>query len=230
MTEITEDKIDAATEVESAVETAPAPDAPVLVNRDGHVIVPGTIKYMGPDRELAGTDVPIFTPTEVRLVRDQLGISRPGLILLSGLNGYRCWAAEQESKVDERDAIEWRIRVTEVLLAANRDGTPVEAKAKNRKSIKVNSDVDVEALNSRISDMNMTLALVTAGLMEIAEVKSLKEAKARVQALIELTTPVTDAVTIEIAQSILRDAGALKNEPDAVVEMLQQGEQGTEDK
>lgn len=185
------DAIEACTEVISTE----AVDSPQLLDREGNVIVPGTIKYMGPDRNLAGVDVPIFTPSEVRIVRDQLGISRPGLIVLSGLNGYRCWAAEQETKVDERDAIEWRIRITEVLLKANQEGVPTEAKAKNRKAAaKVQDTADSHV----VGELTMLLALAVQGLKDITAVKSLKDAKAKAEALIELLTPSENEETAEV--------------------------------
>lgn len=149
--------------------------------------------------------LPIMTPAEVRSMRDGMGISRPMLIELTGINGYRCWAAEQAHKADEPDVIEWRKIVSVVLRRVDEHGLPAEMQPKKRgrkpgSTANTQDTTQVEQLTAEVNELNAHLALAIQALTEIGEVKSLKEAKAKATAVLEILTAedeIEDEVTTE---------------------------------
>lgn len=154
---------------------------------------------------LCDDGLPILTPAEVRSMRDGMGISRPMLIELTGINGYRCWAAEQAHKADELDVVEWRKIVSVVLRQVDENGLPESMRPKARKvgrpsaqSIVDAANAEVEDLKSALNEAQNQLEMALLALREINEVKSLKEAKAKATAALELLTEDEDEDEAEV--------------------------------
>lgn len=197
------DEVDAAIEqLESGeVETA---DSDPTIGVDVQPEEAGAGPDAGPEI-ICEDGLPILMPAEVRSMRDGLGISRPMLIELTGINGYRCWAAEQAHKADEPDVIEWRKIVSVVLRRVDEHGLPAEMQPKKRgrkpgSTTNTQDTTQVEQLTAEVNELNAHLALAIQALTEIGEVKSLKEAKAKAIAVLEILTAedeTDDEVTTE---------------------------------
>lgn len=152
-------------------------------------------------------------PHKVREMRERLGIGRQALHALginktsSGplkdWNGYKVWAAEQDSKIGNVKVDQFRVRMYNLLVqwtdettidddgdvvAIDVDGTvvkrPVAIQVGRKAGTSVSDDTSVK-MRKALDNANSRLADLEAGLVEALNQRSLKAAKATIQAMLD---------------------------------------------